>query len=82
MNSRSGPTAGGSAAALRLPRHNIREMKHDTAYRGIASGTVAITDLYTADAEIDYYRLRPLEDVPEYFHEYNAVIIPVPSPVA
>ena len=59
----------------RLPWQNVRGMDHDLAYRGIASGTVDVTDLYTTDAEIDYYRLRPLEDDLKYFPEYNAVIL-------
>ncbi|MGB7932729.1 MAG: glycine betaine ABC transporter substrate-binding protein, partial [Gammaproteobacteria bacterium] len=59
----------------RLPWQNVRGMDHDLAYRGIASGAVDITDLYTTDAEIDYYHLRPLEDDLKYFPEYNAVIL-------
>ena len=58
-----------------LPHRNVRGLDHDLAYRGIESGTLHVTDLYTTDSEIAYYRLRALEDNLNYFPVYNAVIL-------
>ena len=58
-----------------LPQQNVRGLDHDLAYRGIDSGTLHATDLYTTDAEITYYKLRALEDDLNYFPVYNAVIL-------
>jgi osmoprotectant transport system permease protein len=59
----------------RLPHQRVRGLDHDLAYRGIASGTLQVTDLYATDAEIAYYGLRALEDDLQYFPVYNAVIL-------
>jgi osmoprotectant transport system permease protein len=58
-----------------LPQRNVRGLDHDLAYRGIASGTLDVTDLYATDAEIAYYKLRILKDDLHYFPVYNAVIL-------
>ncbi len=58
-----------------LPQENVRGLDHDLAYRGIAAGTLDVTDLYTTDADITYYKLRALEDDRHYFPVYNAVIL-------
>jgi len=58
-----------------LPQQNVHGLNHDLAYRGIASGTLQVTDLYATDAEIAYYKLRNLQDDLHYFPVYNAVII-------
>jgi osmoprotectant transport system permease protein len=59
----------------RLPQRHVRGLDHDLAYRGIASGTLDVTDLYATDAEIAYYKLRVLKDDLHYFPVYNAVIL-------
>lgn len=59
----------------RLPHRNVRGLDHDLAYRGIASGSLHVTDLYATDAEIAYYGLRALEDDLGYFPAYEAVIL-------
>ena len=59
----------------RLPHQNVKGLDHDLAYRAIESGALEVIDLYTTDAEIDYYNLRALEDDLEFFPVYNAVII-------
>jgi len=59
----------------RLPQQNVRGLDHDLAYRGIESGALQVTDLYSTDAEITYYKLRTLEDGLDYFPAYNAVIL-------
>jgi osmoprotectant transport system permease protein len=58
-----------------LPQDNVRGLDHDLAYRGIASGTIDVTDLYATDAEIAYYNLLALKDDLHYFPVYNAVIL-------
>lgn len=58
-----------------LPQQNVRGLDHDLAYRGIASGSLQVTDLYATDAEIAYYKLLALEDDLNYFPVYNAVIL-------
>ena len=54
-----------------LPQRNVRGLDHDLAYRGIESGTLQVTDLYSTDAEIVYYQLRALEDDLNYFPVYK-----------
>jgi osmoprotectant transport system permease protein len=58
-----------------LPHQNVRGLDHDLAYRGIASDTLHVTDLYATDAEIAHYRLRALKDDLAYFPVYDAVIL-------
>ncbi len=48
---------------------------HDLAYRALASGAIAATDLYSTDAEIPYYQLRVLEDDRRHFPDYQAVFL-------
>jgi osmoprotectant transport system permease protein len=59
----------------RLPQRQVRGMDHDLAYRGLEEGTLDVMDLYTTDAEIEYYGLRTLEDDLGHFPEYQAVIL-------
>jgi osmoprotectant transport system permease protein len=65
----------GLRARYRLPQKDVRGVDHDLAYRGIAAGGVDVTDLYTTDAEIAYYRLRALEDDLGFFPQYEAVLL-------
>ena len=58
-----------------LPQQNVRGLDHDLAYRGLAAGTLQVTDLYATDAEIAYYKLRTLKDDLAYFPVYDAVIL-------
>lgn len=58
-----------------LPQTDVRGMDHDLAYRGLASGALDATDLYTTDAEIAYYGLIALADDRDYFPGYRAVIL-------
>jgi osmoprotectant transport system permease protein len=58
-----------------LPQKNVFGMDHDLAYRGLEDGSLHITDLYTTDAEIDYYGLQTLEDDLHYFPVYRAVLL-------
>jgi osmoprotectant transport system permease protein len=63
------------AAKYRLPQENIRTMDHNLAYRGLEHSSIQITDLYTTDAEIEFYRLRVLEDDQGFFPTYYAMIL-------
>jgi len=58
-----------------LPQTEVRGLDHDLAYRGMESGALQVTDLYSTDAEIAYYHLRVLEDDLHHFPPYDAVFI-------
>ena len=58
-----------------LPQQNVQGLDHDLAYRGIAEGAIDLIDLYSTDAEIEYYNLRALEDDLKHFPEYQAVYL-------
>ena len=59
----------------KLPQKNVRGIDHDLAYRGLEGGGIEVIDLYSTDAEIDYYNLRALEDDLNHFSNYNAVLL-------
>lgn len=50
-------------------------LDHDLAYRALASGAIDVTDLYSTDAEIPYYKLAVLRDDRHYFPQYEAVYL-------
>lgn len=58
-----------------LPHADVRGLDHDLAYRGLAGGTLDVTDLYATDAEIAAYDLRVLEDDRGFFPDYHAVLL-------
>jgi osmoprotectant transport system permease protein len=59
----------------RLPQTRVQGLDHDLAYRGIASGRIDATVVYTTDAEIERYGLRLLDDDLGYFDDYQAVLL-------
>ena len=59
----------------RLPQRDVRGLDHDLAYRGLEGGAIDVTDLYSTDAEIQYYGLRVLADDLRHFSEYDAVLV-------
>ncbi|NBD10438.1 MULTISPECIES: glycine betaine ABC transporter substrate-binding protein [Corallococcus] len=61
--------------AYGLPQRDVRGLDHDLAYRGMASGAIQLTDLYSTDAEIAAYGLRVLEDDRHHFPVYEAVLL-------
>ncbi len=65
----------GLRAAYGMPHTNVRGLDHDLAYRGLESGSIDFTDLYSTDAEIAYYGLRVLADDAGFFPEYQAVVL-------
>ena len=58
-----------------LPQSNVNGVDHDLAYKGLASGSVDVIDLYSTDAEIEYYNIYILKDDLHYFPEYKAVYL-------
>ena len=58
-----------------LPQKKVSGLEHNLAYRGLESGSIQVTDLYTTDAEIGYYGLTVLEDDLHYFPVYEAVLL-------
>ncbi|GHG87282.1 glycine betaine ABC transporter substrate-binding protein [Comamonas sp. JC664] len=58
-----------------LPQRDVRGLDHDLAYRGMESGALQLTDLYSTDAEIVAYGLRVLEDDLGHFPAYDAVLL-------
>jgi osmoprotectant transport system permease protein len=50
-------------------------MEHTLAYKGLATGTLDLIDLYTTDAEIVRYGLRVLDDDRRYFPDYATVVL-------
>lgn len=65
----------GLRAHYNLPQTSVRGLDHDLAYRGIDSGAIQVIDMYSTDAEIEYYGLRALEDDLKYFPRYEAVLL-------
>lgn len=61
--------------SYRLPQRDVRGLDHDLAYRGMESGSLQLTDLYSTDAEIQAYGLRVLEDDLHHFPAYDAVLL-------
>jgi osmoprotectant transport system permease protein len=58
-----------------LPQRNIRGLDHDIAYRGLENGHIDVIDLYSTDAEIQYYGIRRIIDNKRYFPRYESVIL-------
>jgi len=65
----------GLRARYKLPHQHVRGLDHDLAYRGLVSGSLDVMDLYSTDAEINYYRIRPLQDDLDYFPDYYAIYL-------
>ncbi|RNC85814.1 MAG: ABC transporter permease subunit [Balneola sp.] len=54
---------------------NLTGLDHDLAYRGLEAGNIDVIDLYSTDAEIEYYELISLEDDQKFFPVYEAVFL-------
>lgn len=59
----------------RLPQRFVRGLDHDIAYRALQQGDIQVTDLYSTDAEIQYYDLVVLEDDLAFFPRYEAIYL-------
>src|SRR5262249_1385215 len=64
----------GLKATYQLP-FEPKSMNHTLPYRGIETGSIGVTDLYSTDAEIELYGLRVLEDDRGYFPPYHCVLL-------
>jgi osmoprotectant transport system permease protein len=62
-------------ARYQLPQTRVRGLDHDLAYRALEAGQIALTDLYSTDAEIRAYGLRVLADDLAHFPGYQAVVL-------
>ena len=58
-----------------LPQKQVYGMDHDLSYRGLEAGSIDATDIYSTDAEIQYYDLCLLEDDLRHFSAYAAVLL-------
>ncbi len=65
----------GLKAAYQLPHRSITGLDHDLAYRGLEAENIDVIDLYSTDAEIEYYNLKVLEDDRSFFPDYQAVYV-------
>ena len=54
---------------------DVAGLDHDLAYSALSSNSIDIMDVYTTDAEIEYYNIKLLEDDLNYFPEYLAVVL-------
>lgn len=64
----------GLAARYRLP-HQPTGIDHGIAYEALASGRIAVTDIYSTDAKIASLGLTVLDDDAQYFPRYDAVLL-------
>jgi osmoprotectant transport system permease protein len=64
----------GLAQAYALPQHPLG-IDHGLAYDAMTSGRIAVTDVYTTDAQIAQRRLQVLEDDRHFFPSYDAVLL-------
>ena len=58
-----------------LPQKQVFGMDHVLSYRGLEAGSIEATDLYSTDAEIQYYDLCVLKDDLRYFPVYTATLL-------
>ncbi|HEX3139264.1 MAG TPA: glycine betaine ABC transporter substrate-binding protein [Rhizobacter sp.] len=64
----------GLAARYGLP-HKPLGIDHGIAYEALASGRIALTDIYSTDAKIAELKLRVLDDDLAFFPRYDAVLL-------
>lgn len=64
----------GLAARYGLPQRPTG-IDHSLAYEALASGRIAVTDIYTTDAKIATLGLRVLDDDLGFFPRYDAVLL-------
>jgi len=61
--------------AYGMTHASVTGLTHDLAYRALDGASIDVTDLYSTDPEIDYYRLRVLDDDRHHFPSYQAVFL-------
>jgi osmoprotectant transport system permease protein len=62
-------------SAYALPQTEVNGLDHDLAYRALEARSIDAIDLYSTDAEIEFYDIRPLVDDLGHFPEYQAVLL-------
>lgn len=62
----------GLSARYGLEPEWVRGMDHQLAYRALTEDSIQVIDLYSTDADIEYYDLVVLEDDLGYFPRYDA----------
>jgi len=62
-------------ARYALAPGDVKGLDHDLAYRGLASGALDVTDLYSTDPEIQRDDLVVLQDDRRVFPRYDAVLL-------
>lgn len=65
----------GIRRAYNLNPSSVTGLDHDLAYRGLESGSIDVIDLYSTDAEIEYYDIKVLRDDRDFFPEYQAIYL-------
>jgi osmoprotectant transport system permease protein len=65
----------GLQAAYQLPQRDVRGLDHVMACRGLNHGSLDVTDIYSTDAEIEFYDLAVLDDDQGFFPKYYAVVL-------
>ncbi|MBO6620660.1 MAG: ABC transporter permease subunit [Balneola sp.] len=58
-----------------IEAENVTGLDHDLAYRGLEVENIDVIDLYSTDAEIEYYDLKVLKDDQNFFPTYQAVLL-------
>lgn len=56
-------------------KQDPKGMEHNLAYQALESNSIQITDLNSTDSEIQYHKLRVLDDNLGYFPQYFSVIL-------
>jgi osmoprotectant transport system permease protein len=67
-----------------LPQREVRALDHDLAYRGLATGSLDVVDVYTTDPELQLAGLTVLDDDLHAFSRYEALLLyraSLPPPV-
>jgi osmoprotectant transport system permease protein len=64
----------GLAASYGLP-HKPTGIDHGISYEALATGRIAVTDIYSTDAKIAELKLTVLDDDRQYFPRYDAVLL-------
>jgi osmoprotectant transport system permease protein len=55
--------------------HKPTGIDHGISYEALASGRIAVTDIYSTDAKIAELKLTVLDDDQQYFPRYDAVLL-------
>jgi osmoprotectant transport system permease protein len=65
----------GLAARYGLPNEHVQGLDHELAIRGLVTGALDVTDIYSTDAEIARDGLRVLTDDRGFFPRYQAILL-------